>query len=100
MDVSVFNRLRQQQNWVAPKQRCFGNFLDTVAFFYCLFIAVQMRLWRELVEIALVDYTFKLTICMLFFLPAYGVLLNFILRYFFAQRKSTTKLCSNPSLAD
>ncbi len=37
------------------------------------------------VEIALVDYTFKLTICMLFFLPAYGVLLNFILRYFFAQ---------------
>ncbi len=37
------------------------------------------------VEIALVDYVFKLLICMLFFLPAYGVLLNFILKSFFAN---------------
>lgn len=35
------------------------------------------------VEIALVDYSFKLFICMLFFLPAYGLMLNFILSYFF-----------------
>ena len=29
-------------------------------------------------EIALVDYGFKILICALFFLPAYGVLLRFL----------------------
>ncbi|MCD4628656.1 7-cyano-7-deazaguanine/7-aminomethyl-7-deazaguanine transporter, partial [Proteus mirabilis] len=39
MDVSVFNRLRQQQKWwVAPSAAMFfGNFLDTVAFFFIAF---------------------------------------------------------------
>ena len=32
------------------------------------------------VEIALVDYSFKVLICMVFFLPAYGVLLNAALK--------------------
>ena len=88
MDVSVFNRLRQQQKWwVAPSAAMFfGNFLDTVAFFFIAFYrSTDAFMAANWVEIALVDYTFKLTICMLFFLPAYGVLLNFILRYFFAQ---------------
>lgn len=64
----------------------FGNFLDTVAFFFIAFYrSTDAFMAANWVEIALVDYTFKLTICILFFLPAYGVLLNFILRYFFAQ---------------
>lgn len=88
MDVSVFNRLRQQQKWWSCT-KCsdvFGNFLDTVAFFFIAFYrSTDAFMAANWVEIALVDYTFKLTICMLFFLPAYGVLLNFILRYFFAQ---------------
>ncbi|HGN2032171.1 TPA: 7-cyano-7-deazaguanine/7-aminomethyl-7-deazaguanine transporter [Proteus mirabilis] len=88
MDVSVFNRLIQQQKWwVAPSAAMFfGNFLDTVAFFFIAFYrSTDAFMAANWVEIALVDYTFKLTICMLFFLPVYGVLLNFILRYFFAQ---------------
>lgn len=32
------------------------------------------------VEIALVDYSFKVLISMLFFLPMYGVLLNILLK--------------------
>lgn len=32
------------------------------------------------VEIALVDYTFKLLISMVFFLPMYGVMLNMLLK--------------------
>lgn len=89
LDVHVFNRLRQNRRWyVAPAAAMFvGNLIDTLAFFFIAF-------WRSTdpfmaanwVEIALVDYSFKVTICMLFFLPAYGVLLNLILRSFFAQR--------------
>ncbi|RLR63614.1 hypothetical protein CKA49_35285, partial [Pseudomonas aeruginosa] len=39
MDVSVFNRLRQQQKWwVAPSAAMFfGNLLDTLAFFFIAF---------------------------------------------------------------
>lgn len=88
MDVSVFNRLRQQQKWwVAPSAAMFfGNLLDTLAFFFIAFYrSTDAFMAENWVEIALVDYVFKLTICMLFFLPAYGVLLNFILRHFFAQ---------------
>lgn len=85
LDVNVFNRLRQNRRWyVAPAAAMFvGNLIDTLAFFFIAF-------WRSTdpfmaanwVEIALVDYSFKVTICMLFFLPAYGVLLNLILRSF------------------
>lgn len=32
------------------------------------------------VEIALVDYSFKVLICLIFFLPAYGLLLNAALK--------------------
>lgn len=89
MDVSVFNRLRQQQKWwVAPSAAMFfGNLLDTLAFFFIAFYrSTDTFMATNWVEIALVDYVFKLTICMFFFLPAYGVLLNFILRYFFPNK--------------
>lgn len=90
MDVSVFNRLRQQQKWwVAPTAAMFfGNLLDTLAFFFIAFYrSTDPFMAANWVEIALVDYAFKLTICLLFFLPAYGVLLNLILRYFFARNE-------------
>ena len=42
---------------------------------------VLIRLWRQIGRnIALVDYLFKLTICTVLFVPAYGVLLNVLLR--------------------
>ncbi|CAK7011398.1 7-cyano-7-deazaguanine/7-aminomethyl-7-deazaguanine transporter [Providencia sp.] len=86
LDVGVFNRLRQNARWyVAPAcAMFFGNLIDTIAFFFIAFFrSSDPFMAANWVEIALVDYVFKLLICMLFFLPAYGILLNLILKYFF-----------------
>ncbi|EPW0368438.1 7-cyano-7-deazaguanine/7-aminomethyl-7-deazaguanine transporter [Klebsiella quasipneumoniae] len=83
LDVHVFNRLRQSRHWwLAPTaSTLFGNISDTVAFFFIAF-------WRSpdpfmaahWGEIALVDYSFKVLISIIFFLPIYGVLLNMLLK--------------------
>ncbi|HBV6413928.1 TPA: 7-cyano-7-deazaguanine/7-aminomethyl-7-deazaguanine transporter [Klebsiella variicola] len=83
LDVHVFNRLRQSRHWwLAPSaSTLFGNISDTVAFFFIAF-------WRSpdpfmaahWGEIALVDYSFKVLISIIFFLPMYGVLLNMLLK--------------------
>ena len=83
LDVHVFNRLRQSRRWwLAPTaSTLFGNISDTLAFFFIAF-------WRSpdpfmaahWVEIALVDYSFKVLISIVFFLPMYGVLLNMLLK--------------------
>ena len=83
LDVHVFNRLRQSRRWwLAPTaSTLFGNISDTVAFFFIAF-------WRSpdpfmaahWGEIALVDYSFKVLISIIFFLPMYGVRLNMLLK--------------------
>lgn len=83
LDVHVFNRLRQSRHWwLAPTaSTLLGNISDTVAFFFIAF-------WRSpdpfmaahWGEIALVDYSFKVLISIIFFLPMYGVLLNMLLK--------------------
>ena len=83
LDVHVFNRLRQSRHWwLAPTaSTLFDNISDTLAFFFIAF-------WRSTdpfmathwVEIALVDYCFKVLISIVFFLPMYGVLLNMLLK--------------------
>ena len=83
LDVHVFNRLRQSRHWwLAPTaSTLFGNISDTVAFFFIAF-------WRSpdpfmaahWGEIALIDYSFKVLISIIFFLPMYGVLLNMLLK--------------------
>lgn len=81
LDIHVFNRLRQtRQWWVAPScSTLFGNAIDTLAFFAIAFYnspdAFMAENW---VEIALVDYAFKLVISLGLFVPMYGVLLNYI----------------------
>lgn len=85
LDIHVFNRLRQSRHWwLAPAaSTLFGNVSDTLSFFFIAF-------WRSpdpfmaayWVEIAWVDYSFKVLISIVFFLPMYGVLLNLVLRYF------------------
>lgn len=90
LDVSVFNRLRQNSRWwVAPAAAMFfGNLVDTIAFFFIAFYrSTDAFMAANWIEISLVDYTFKLLICMLFFLPAYGVLLNVLMKYFFANHR-------------
>ncbi|UTV27661.1 7-cyano-7-deazaguanine/7-aminomethyl-7-deazaguanine transporter [Photobacterium atrarenae] len=83
LDVSVFNRLRQcKQWWVAPScSTLFGNALDTVAFFAIAFYHSPDPFMAEhWVEIALVDYGFKLIISLGLFVPMYGVLLNYLIK--------------------
>ncbi|MCP1065663.1 queuosine precursor transporter [Serratia symbiotica] len=83
LDVHVFNRLRQCSNfWVAPAAAMlFGNISDTLSFFFIAFYhSSDVFMSANWVEIALVDYSFKVLICMLFFLPMYGMLLNVLLK--------------------
>ena len=83
LDVHVFNRLRQNRRWwLAPTaSTLFGNISDTLAFFFIAFWRSTDPFMADLwVEIALVDYCFKVLISIIFFLPMYGVLLNMLLK--------------------
>ncbi|MCF7522121.1 7-cyano-7-deazaguanine/7-aminomethyl-7-deazaguanine transporter [Neisseria sp. ZJ106] len=81
LDIFVFNKLRRLPSWwIAPTASIIaGNALDTLMFFSVAFYAssdpFMAAHWPG---IAFVDYLFKLTICTLFFLPAYGLLLNLL----------------------
>lgn len=89
LDVHVFNQLRRRGAWwLAPAAAMFlGNLSDTLAFFFIAFYqssdAFMAAHW---VEIALVDYCFKVLICLLFFLPMYGMLLNMLLKRLASRR--------------
>lgn len=85
LDVHVFNRLRQSRHWwLAPTASTFiGNVSDTLAFFFIAFWRSSDKFMAShWVEIAAVDYSFKVLISIVFFLPMYRVLLNMVLRYF------------------
>jgi queuosine precursor transporter len=82
LDISVFNRLRQMRRWwLAPSiAMFFGNLSDTFSFFFVAFYqSTDAFMAANWVEIALVDYSYKLLICIIFFLPAYHVLLKKIM---------------------
>ncbi|MDP5292958.1 7-cyano-7-deazaguanine/7-aminomethyl-7-deazaguanine transporter [Oceanimonas sp. CHS3-5] len=83
MDVSVFNRLRRIKAWwVAPTcSTIFGNLVDTLAFFSLAFWRSPDPFMAEhWVEIAWVDYGFKLVFSLGLFVPAYGLLLKYLSR--------------------
>ena len=84
MDITIFNRLRQMsQWWIAPAaSTIFGNLVDTISFFGIAFNNSSDAFMAEnWMEIAAVDYGWKLAISLLLFLPLYGVLLNRIQGY-------------------
>ncbi|WP_148253946.1 7-cyano-7-deazaguanine/7-aminomethyl-7-deazaguanine transporter [Aidingimonas lacisalsi] len=84
LDIHVFDRLRRLRFWwVAPAvSTVFGNLADTVAFFSIAFYqspnAFMAGHWQE---IAAVDYTIKLAVSLMFFLPLYGLLLSGLSRW-------------------
>jgi len=89
LDIFVFNKLRQHiQWWHAPlASAIFGNLLDTITFFTIAFYKTSdVYLAENLVEIATVDYIFKMLINALFFLPLYKIVLDQILKR--VQKKS------------
>ncbi|KDN10216.1 MULTISPECIES: 7-cyano-7-deazaguanine/7-aminomethyl-7-deazaguanine transporter [unclassified Gilliamella] len=91
MDITVFNYLRKNKSWwVAPTASAiFGNGIDTIVFFAIAFYQSNDEFMaNHWIEISLMDYSFKILICGLFFLPLYGVILNFILKKVVAMPKN------------
>lgn len=83
LDIVVFNRLRRLQSWwIAPTaSTILGNALDTLVFFAIAFYASEDAFMAaNWPHIALVDYGFKLFVCIALFIPAYGMLLNILVK--------------------
>jgi hypothetical protein len=79
MDITVFAKLRRAKAWwVAPAaSTLIGNLVDTLVFFSVAFYASSDPFMAtHWLEIATVDYAFKLIVSLGLFLPAYGVLLK------------------------
>lgn len=84
IDIHVFDRLRQlKQWWIAPAtSTVLGNLLDTFVFFSVAFWSSSNAFMAaNWVEIAVVDYVIKIIISLLLFVPLYGLLLKFLLRF-------------------
>lgn len=79
LDIQVFDRLRKVAMWwVAPlASTIIGNLIDTLCFFSIAFYkspdAFMAANW---VEIASIDYLFKIVMSLFIFLPMYGILLK------------------------
>ncbi|MBF0751437.1 MULTISPECIES: 7-cyano-7-deazaguanine/7-aminomethyl-7-deazaguanine transporter [unclassified Pasteurella] len=83
LDVTVFNRLRQLKTWwIAPScSMTLGSMADTFVFFSVAFYqSADSFMAEHWAQLGFVDYLFKLFIGILLFIPAYGVVLNVILR--------------------
>lgn len=79
LDIQVFDRLRKvRQWWIAPlASTVIGNLVDTICFFSVAFYkspnAFMAANW---VEIASIDYLFKIIMSVFVFLPIYGIVLK------------------------
>lgn len=83
LDVIVFNRLRQLKTWwIAPSSSMtFGSMADTFVFFSVAFYqSADPFMAEHWAQLGFVDYLFKLFVGIILFVPAYGVVLNMILR--------------------
>ncbi|WP_432456145.1 MULTISPECIES: 7-cyano-7-deazaguanine/7-aminomethyl-7-deazaguanine transporter [unclassified Agarivorans] len=81
LDVKVFDRLRRLKRWwIAPTaSSIFGNVVDTLLFFGVAFYASSDAFMAQhWLEIAWVDYGFKLAVNLALFVPLYGMLLHFL----------------------
>ena len=91
LDIFVFSKLRQnRQWWVAPAfSSVIGTLIDTLIFFTIAFYKSSDEFMAaNWVEIATVDYFFKLLISVAFFVPAYGVLMNIFIKKLVLQQNS------------
>ncbi len=88
MDIVVFSRLRENFRWwVAPlASGVIGNAVDTATFFTIAFYkTTDPYLSEHLLEVAVVDYFFKMIVSILLFLPLYGAILRVLIRYLTAR---------------
>ena len=92
LDIQVFDRLRKLSRWwIAPTaSMIFGNLMDTAIFFSVAFWRSSNSFMAEhWMEIAAVDYAVKVTVCVMLFVPLYGLVLNAILRLLGGHRPAT-----------
>ena len=88
MDISVFNRLRKRKEWwYAPLAAAiFGNLIDTYSFYYIAFYKTSdVYLAENLLELATIDYLFKILINSLFFLPLYNIILDKVAKRYMSR---------------
>lgn len=88
LDIFVFQRYRKQASWwLAPLlSSSMGNLIDTVLFFAIAFYQCPNPfLNAHWMEIASVDFFFKVAISVFAFVPLYGVVLN-VLRLKLARK--------------
>jgi uncharacterized integral membrane protein (TIGR00697 family) len=79
LDIKVFTKLRKNRRWwLAPgASTILGNLLDTLVFYAVAFYMSSDPFMAEhWVEIAVLDYVFKIFVSLLLFLPLYGVILR------------------------
>jgi queuosine precursor transporter len=91
LDVKVFSHLREHRSWwVAPSASTIvGNLVDTVLFYSIAFWASSDEFMAQhWPEIAVLDYSFKIAVSLLLFLPAYGLLLTVLTRAMMREKKS------------
>ncbi len=84
LDVYIFQIIRERYKywWLAPSvSTIFANIIDTFIFFYTAFYnSTDKYMSENWVEIASNQSLIKIVIGMVFFLPFYGIILNFIFR--------------------
>ncbi|CAA0103617.1 Queuosine precursor transporter [BD1-7 clade bacterium] len=83
-DVLVFNRLRRSPHWwLAPAaSSIFGNLIDSISFFSIAFYrSTDAFMAEHWLSIGIADYGYKVLVCVVLILPAYGVLLNLLTRH-------------------
>ena len=91
LDVKVFSHLREHRSWwVAPSASTIvGNLVDTVLFYSIAFWASSDEFMAQhWPEIAALDYSFKIAVSLLLFLPAYGLLLTVLTRAMMREKKA------------
>ena len=84
LDVYIFQIIREKYKywWLAPAvSTIFANIIDTFVFFYAAFYNSTDRYMSEnWIEIATNQSLIKIVIGLIFFLPFYGIVLNYLMK--------------------
>ncbi|MFL2600732.1 MAG: queuosine precursor transporter [Flavobacteriaceae bacterium] len=85
IDVYAFQAIREKYSswWIAPSlSTVISNVIDSYVFFFAAFYnSENIYMSKNWIEIATTQTIIKIIIGLIFFLPAYGILLNFLLKY-------------------
>ena len=85
IDIFAFQAIREKYSswWIAPSlSTVISNVIDSYVFFFTAFYSSEnIYMSNNWIEIATTQTIIKIIIGLILFLPAYGILLNFLLKY-------------------